>query len=205
MRVFNSISARRSSQPFAASPACRPTLLLGLLAALGPGLAAAHGAAVVAHRVAALEVRGELPPPRAAVTSLKFGDFFRMPIGPFGLEPSEKLLALNGKPVRLVGYMVREELPVPGSFLFAPLPVTLGDADESLSDDLPPTTVAVHLAGPGRRRAPYVVGLIRLEGTLEVGTRDEADARLSAVRLILDPQVSHRILHAKPALRAAAR
>jgi hypothetical protein len=177
-----------------------------LLAALGSGAVSAHGgAAVIPHRLAALEVRGELPPPRAGVTSLKFGEFFRMPIGAFGLEASEKLLALNGKPVRLVGYMVREETPTAGRFLFAPLPVALGDEDESLSDDLPPTTVSVHLTGAKDKSAPYIGGLIQLVGTLEVGARDEADARVSAVRLVLDPQLSSRILRAKPVVRASAK
>jgi hypothetical protein len=202
----------RAIYPFPASPTNPPSLASRLrvaallLAALGSGVVSAHGGATVfPHRVAALEVRGELPPPRAGVTSLKFGEFFRMPIGAFGLEPSEKLLALNGKPVRLVGYMVREETPVPGRFLFAPLPVALGDEDESLSDDLPPTTVSVHLTGAKNKSAPYIGGLIQLGGTLEVGTRDEADARLSAVRLILEPRMAQAILRAKPVLRASTK
>lgn len=180
-------------------------LLVGLMAALGCVPATAHGGAVIPHRVGALEVRGELPPPRAGVTSIKFGEFFLMPIGPFGLEPTEKLMALNGKPVRLVGYMVKEETPTAGRFLFSPLPVSLGDEDESLSDDLPATTVFVHLQGSKNQGTPYFGGLIQLTGILEVGARDEADGRVSSVRLMLDPQVSKQILRAKPVLRASAK
>lgn len=203
MREYGSMPGR--SGVIASVPSmCRgAALLVGLMVAVGSGPAAAHGGAVIPHRVAALEVHGELPPPRAGVTGIKFGEFFRMPIGPFGLEPSEKLLALNGKPVRLVGYMVKEETPTAGRFLFSPLPVALGDEDESLSDDLPATTVSVHLNSS--KNAPYIAGLIQLTGTLEVGAKDEADGRVSSVRLVLDPQVSKQILRAKPLQRASAK
>lgn len=185
-------------------PVAGSALLFALFTALLPATSHAHGASVVPHRVAAIEVRGELPPPKAGVASIKFGEFFRMPIGPQGLEPSEKLLALNGKPVRLLGYMVRDETQGAGHFLFSPLPVSLGDEDESLSDDLPPTAVTVHLQGAGKQIVPWVDGLIQLTGTLEVGALDEGDGRVSSVRLMLDPQLSRRILRAKPIVRAAA-
>ena len=117
MRIHrNELENANSTQRILSSP-----LLAGLLAAsllvLMPGMANAHGNAVTPHRAPALEVRGELPAPPAGVAILKFGEFFQMPVGPLGLEPSEKLLALNGKRIRLVGYMVREENPV------RPLPV----------------------------------------------------------------------------------
>lgn len=205
MCVFSSMAGRSRVIPSFHSTCRNGALLVGLMAALGSGPVVAHGGAVIPHRVAALEVRGELPPPRAGVASIKFGEFFRMPIGPFGLEPSEKLIALNGKPVRLVGYMVREENPTAGRFLFSPLPVTLGDEDESLSDDLPATAVSVHLQGVKNQVTPYIGGLIQITGTLEVGAKDEADGRVSSVRLVLDPQISKRILRAKPLLRASAK
>jgi hypothetical protein len=164
----------------------------------------AHGSQLVPHHVAALAVHGELPPPPAGVTNIKFGEFFRMPVGPRGLEPTEKLLALNGRRVRLVGYVVREEEPVPGRFLLSPLPVSLGDEDESLADDLPPTAVFVHLQGVKDRRVPYIDGLIKLTGVLELGPQEEGGGRISSLRLLLDPQLSKQILGAKPMLRATA-
>lgn len=179
--------------------------LLASLLALVPSVAIAHGDTVMPHRVAQLEVRGELPPPPAGVTNIKFGEFFRMPVGPYGLEPSEKLQALNGKRVRLVGYVVREEAAAPGRFLLSPLPVSLGDEDESLADDLPPTTVFVHLQGVKERTVPYIAGLIKLIGVLEVGPREEAGGRVSTVRLMLDPRTSRRIVGAKPLLHSNAR
>ncbi|MGH9884568.1 MAG: hypothetical protein ACREBE_03515, partial [bacterium] len=74
---------------------------------------------------------------RAEVSELRFGEIFEMPVGPRGLEPSAKLLELDGKHVRMRGYMVRAETPTPGVFILSPFPVALGDEDESLADDLP--------------------------------------------------------------------
>jgi hypothetical protein len=189
----------------AVSAAPSVVALLSTLMMFSPPVAFAHGTQVVPHRVAALEVRGELPPPPAGVTNIKFGEFFRMPVGPRGLEPTEKLLALNGQRVRLVGYVVREEEPVPGRFLLSPLPVSLGDEDESLADDLPPTAVFVHLQGVKERNVPYIDGLVKLTGILEVGAKEEGGGRVSSIRLVLDSRASKQIFGAKPLLRASAK
>jgi hypothetical protein len=186
----------------------RSTLVAAFLATLmifSPSVVFAHGAPTIPHRVAVLEVRGELPPPPVGVTNIKFGEFFRMPVGPLGLEPTEKLLSLNGQKIRLIGYVVREEEPIPGRFLFSPLPVSLGDEDESLADDLPPTTVFVHLQGVKEHRVPYLNGLIQLTGKLEIGAKEEGGGRVSTLRLILDSRVSKQILAAKPLFRTAAK
>ncbi len=180
-------------------------VLLATLMIFPSSAAFAHGAPEVPHLVASLEVRGELPPPPAGVTNIKFGEFFKMPIGPLGLEPTEKLLSLNGQRIRLVGYVVREEDRLPGRFLLSPLPVSLGDEDESLADDLPPTTVFVHLQGVKERSVPYLDGLVKLTGTLEIGAREEGGGRVSTLRLLLDSRVSRQILAAKPVLRTVVK
>ena len=148
----------------------------------------------VPHTPASLSVEGELPPPPPGVTDLKFRELFKLPIGPQGLEPTEKLLGLEGKPVRLVGYMVRQEEPTPGVFIFSPLPVSLGDQDEALADDLPASTIFVHIEADGAQVAPYIPGLLRLTGILSVGNREEADGRVSSVRLRLDPALARDLL-----------
>jgi hypothetical protein len=51
----------------------------------------------------------ELPPLPDGVEELKFSDFYKLPVGPRGLEPSAKLLAMNGKKVRLSGFFVFED------------------------------------------------------------------------------------------------
>lgn len=157
-------------------------LLLIASAFLCPCLAGAHDAGQQAPTA-----------PLQDATDLKFRDFFKMPVGPRGLQPTEKLLELNGKRVRIVGYMAMQEQPAAGTLLLTPLPVTMGDADEGLADDLPASAVFVHLESGGRS-VPYVPGLIKLAGVLSVGSRDEADGRVSSVRLMLDAAASEEFL-----------
>jgi hypothetical protein len=138
----------------------------------------------------------------AVATDLKFGEFFTMPVGPRGLEPSVKLLALQGRQVRLLGYMARQDAAdaAPGVILLTPLPVTLGDEDERFADDLPVTTVYVHLAAsPQSPALTYVPGLLGLSGRLELGSQAEADGRRSSVRLRLDSASSVLLLAAAAA------
>lgn len=128
------------------------------------------------------------------VVDLRFGEFFVMPVGPRGLVPTPRLLALDGQRVRLVGYMSRNETPTRGGFILAPLPITLGDEDEALADDLPATAVHVHLhAASGAAPILYRPGLLALIGTLALGSAPEADGRMSFVRLELDAETSARV------------
>src|ERR1041384_7427893 len=60
----------------------------------------------------------KLPPTPADVTDVKFNEFFVTPVGSVGLAPTEKLRALNAQRVRMLGYMVRQDSPPPGGFLF---------------------------------------------------------------------------------------
>jgi len=162
---------------------CRSTRArdAGAFPALYRYLAAAAIGFSVAASVAAAETTN---PQSDAVTDLRFGDFYKMPVGPRGLEPSARLLSLDGKTVRIRGYVVRQAEPTPGLVILSPLRVELGDADESLSDDLPPNAVFVHL---DERKPADIEGLVQVTGTLSVGPRDEADGHVSQVRLSLDP------------------
>jgi hypothetical protein len=145
----------------------------------------------------ALQVRVELPPP-TGTTDLKFRDFFALPIGPRGLVPSERLLGLAGQRVRVVGYMARQEQPSAGIVVVAPLPVVLGDEDESFSDDLPATALYVHLADADRDRSlPWVPGLLSFTGVLQLGAMSESDGRMSFVRLQLEPELSRALIAAR--------
>lgn len=172
---------------------------LRFLAALWVGLATlptwAHNPAqpnAVRPVPMALQVRGELAP-LADTTDLKFGDFFKRPVGPRGLEATPLLRSLDGQRVRIVGYMVRQDstLGVTGLLVLAPLPVTMGEEDESFADDLPASAVYVHLAEAQKtQRLPHMPGLMALTGTLQLGAAAESDGRRSMVRLLLDDAVS---------------
>lgn len=141
----------------------------------------------------ALQVNGPLPALPAGVTELKFSEIYKLPVGPRGLEPSAKLLSLNGKQVRLLGYMAKQDESTPGVFILSPLPVLMGHEDESFADDMPATSVFVHMHD-AKQINGYVPGLINLTGVLSVGEWHEADGRISYVRLQLDAVQSAQLV-----------
>lgn len=128
-----------------------------------------------------------LPPPPAGVTHLDFEQFFRKPVGPRGLELTDKLQSLNGRKVRLLGYMVKQERRTPGLFLLSPVPASTHESHYGLADDLPASTVHVFVPTMKYQVLPHTPGLMLLTGTLDVGNREEASGRISTVRLTLDP------------------
>ncbi len=130
----------------------------------------------------------EAPP---GVTDLRFADLFG-PIGSRGLVLTGKLRSLDGKRVRILGYMVAREQAPPGTFLLTPFPQTLHEYEYGLADDLPPATLFVTASGRGDREVPYTPGLLLLTGTLSVGNREEPDGRVSLVRMTLDPPDGER-------------
>lgn len=163
--------------------------VVALAAALLAGPVAAHGDASGPSLPPPIDLLVNSPLGAApdGVQDLKFAEIFQSPIGPRGLVPSARLLALHGSTVRLVGYMVRQTVPSAGRLILAALPVTLGDEDEPLADDLPPSAVFVHLAGAAAdAQLPHLRGLIRLQGRLSVGPLTEPDGHVSMVRLMLD-------------------
>ena len=128
---------------------------------------------------------GSAPPPREAA-ELTFSEFFVTPVGPRGLTPTEKLLRLDGKRVRLLGYMVQQERRMPGRFLLTSRPVRVHEEHYGLADDLPPATVHVLMPSQTDQLVPYTPRPLHLTGMLSVGNREEPDGRISIVRLILD-------------------
>ncbi|WP_257388093.1 hypothetical protein [Tahibacter caeni] len=135
----------------------------------------------------AFAVERALPAPPRDVAELRFHDVFKLPVGPRGLEVTERLRELDGRRVRLVGYMVKAD--VAGGFVLSPLPAELGDADEGLADDLPPSAVLVELPRSTGLRSGHMPGLIQVTGRLRVGSAESADlpGRVFPARLELDP------------------
>jgi hypothetical protein len=153
------------------------------LVALGLGVSAV----VMYRHWAGHKVLTKLPPPPPGVTDLRFNEFFILPIGPLGLEPTEKLRSLDGKRVRMLGYMARQEKPPVGTFLFAAIPAQIHEHDNGLADDLPPATVRVAVPTCPGMPVPFAPGLLALTGTLRLGNHAEADGRVTFARLELDP------------------
>ncbi|MBL9135030.1 MAG: hypothetical protein JNK85_04140 [Verrucomicrobiales bacterium] len=137
----------------------------------------------------AQEVAAHPPSPRqdsSGVTEVEWSDFFKMPVGPRGLEFTEKLRDLDGKRVRLLGYMVRQGQPSPWKILLTPLPCSTHEREYGLAEDLPPQTVHVFVDRSSPPVVPFTPGPLLLTGVLSIGNRDEADGRVSSVRLQLD-------------------
>jgi hypothetical protein len=128
-----------------------------------------------------------------SVLTLKFSDFHKQPVGPRGLELGEPLRAAHGRTVRIVGYMVASEQAQPGRFQLTARPVRLSEHADGDADDLPPATVLV-LLDPSQadQVVPQRHGLIALTGTLHVGRREEADGRVSWVRLQMPTDATRR-------------
>ncbi len=183
-----------SSAPFAAlaivAIAAPPTERTERPRNSGPSAAAAAWQRHAAQAHAALATLNQpdgsgLPAPPAGVAALAFADFFG-PIGDRGLDYSPKLRALDGRPVRLVGYMVREQEHAPGLFLLAGWPLNVETKGGCATDPVPATAVHVVVPSSASRPVPYRPGRIVLFGRIEIGPRPAADGRVSTVRLVLD-------------------
>lgn len=141
-----------------------------------------------------LAVRRELPTPSRGIVEFKFNEIFKMPIGPRGLEPSKKLKAVNGKQVRVVGFMVQQKSNM-GSFLLSPLPIAVGAEDESLADDLPAGLIRVDLDESPSVMIPHIPGLLQITGTLHIKNQmDAKQDRISFVQLLPDQDTRRALL-----------
>ncbi len=130
------------------------------------------------------EVARQATPPVA----LYWKDFFQMPVGDKGLAMSERIRQAQGKEVRLVGYVVQQEVATLGKFLLTPRPVLMSQHADGEADDLPPATVFVRLAPDQRDWAvAHARGLVEVTGTLDVGRKEEPDGRISWFRMQLAP------------------
>lgn len=127
--------------------------------------------------------------PQAVV--LKFRDFYKLPVGPLGLEMTETLRQADKKAVTLVGYMVQQDSPLPGRFMLTPRPVQMSEHADGEADDLPPAMVVVYLDTSQQNWVvPHLRGLVSLTGVLSVGQQDEAAGRTSWVRLHLPAEAA---------------
>lgn len=127
-----------------------------------------------------------IPATPAGITDLKFGEFFKSPAGPRGLELTEKLQSLNGKRVRILGFMANDDMALPNQMLLTPVPMTLHTSEYGYCDDLPAAIVTVHVNSKTPKILPYTPGLLLLTGTLSVGNQEEKNGRISIVRLTID-------------------
>ncbi len=117
------------------------------------------------------------------IPELSLGELFRRPVGPRGLEFSDRARELSGRTVRMSGYIARQAIPIPFAALLTPRPITLHEREYGLAEDLPANIVHVFFA---RSAQPFLLrsqSPVTLTGVLEIGPHEEADGRISQVRL----------------------
>jgi hypothetical protein len=114
---------------------------------------------------------------------LAFGELFES--SPRELKPTAKLLRLDGKRVKMVGYMAQMEEPPSGAFYLAARPTFCGEGGAG-TGDLPPDAVRVVVRSRRGKPVPFIPGPLEVTGILEVGNRAEEDGAVSAIRLVLD-------------------
>lgn len=128
------------------------------------------------------------------VNRISFGDFFRLPIGPAGLEISQRLKNADRKVVQLTGYMVQQESVTPGQFLLTARPVQMSEHADGEADDLPAATARVRLdADRNNWVVPHIRGPIHLEGELQVGRQEDTNGRVYWVTLQLAPDATRHM------------
>ncbi len=127
--------------------------------------------------------RQEISKTYESVTEISFKDFFATLNGE--LKPSEKLLGMNGKRVRLVGFMAQLESPPRGAFFLCPRPITC-DEEGAGTADLPPESVLVIARSWKGKAIPFSPRTLEVTGILAVGNLQDEEGRVSFIRLILD-------------------
>jgi hypothetical protein len=120
--------------------------------------------------------------PSEPASPLEFRELFDP--GP-ALEPSAKALALDGKRVRIIGFMAEMEEPIEGAFYLVPRPIRMDESGGG-TGDLPLESVLVAIPGSEGKPLPHVGGPLEGTGVLEVGNRADEHGRVSNFRLRLD-------------------
>ncbi|MEO7597814.1 MAG: hypothetical protein ABIV50_02710 [Opitutus sp.] len=177
--LFTSVRCFAAPSPAAA--------LLALLTWVAPGLTSAATLGWNADALSqSLAIAGKLPVAPAGVTDLAFGELFRAPVGPLGLEFTDKARQLDGQRVRVLGFMVHQDHVASGKMILAPFALTTDEAEYGLCDDLPPGVVSVTVPKFHDRAVPFTPGPLVLIGRLELGPSTESDGRVFHLRMILD-------------------
>ncbi len=97
---------------------------------------------------------------------LRFRDFFEP--GPRELRLSARLRSLEGRRVRMVGFMADAELAPRGGFYLCPFPVAATEAGGGTAD-LPPETVFVVVRAARGAELAHRSGPLEVTGLLELG------------------------------------
>jgi hypothetical protein len=127
---------------------------------------------------------------------LELRELFVTEQGRTRLSPSAEALA--GKRVRIQGYMVQMEDAPEGAFYVAARQI-FQDESGGGTGDLPPSSVRVRVREAEGAQVPWTPRPIEVVGILEIGREEDADGRVSFVRLVLEePRPGAKPAAAKP-------
>jgi hypothetical protein len=116
-------------------------------------------------------------------SALAFSDFFRP--ASTKLQPSDRLLALHGQRVRIVGFMAQMEDGPSGAFYLAARPVNCDEGGAG-TGDLPPDAVLVVVPWSAGAEIRFLPGPLEVVGTLHLGAATRQDGSPSRIRIVLD-------------------
>ena len=130
------------------------------------------------------QVRVDLRDPIA----LEFQSFFKLPMGPKGLEVTDTVTQSSGKLVRLKGFMVNSELPTRGAFILAPRPIQMSEHADGDANDLPASVCWVYLDNAQKNWVvPHIPGPITIEGVFSFKRMEAPDGSIAWFHLQLSP------------------
>jgi hypothetical protein len=120
---------------------------------------------------------------RPSPEALSFRDFFESGLGPLRL--SERMRRLDGKRVRMVGFMAEMESPPTGGFYLCQAPVAAGEGGGGTAD-LPPSAVLVVVRSAGGKVLGHRRQPLEVTGVLQLGAQVDREGRVSRIRILLD-------------------
>ena len=115
--------------------------------------------------------------------ALAFSDFFRPSSS--RLQPSDRLLALDGQRVRIQGFMAGMEEGPAGAFYLASRPVSCDEGGAG-TGDLPPDAVLVVVPWSAGAEIRFLPGPLEVVGTLHLGAATRPDGAPARIRIVLD-------------------
>jgi len=119
----------------------------------------------------------------SSAAPLSFREFFEP--SPQDLKPSARLLSLNGRRVRLVGYMAQMDEPPEGGFYLCSAPVLASEGGGG-TGDLPPDAVWVVVRSARGKQLAHIRRPLEVTGVLDLGSQVDEAGRVSTIRILLD-------------------
>jgi len=102
-----------------------------------------------------------------------------------GSRVAPEVETLQGHRVRVAGFMVRMEDAPRGAFYLTRAPLEAEEGGGG-TGDLPPGTLRIELPRLAGQEIEWAPGLVEAIGTLEVGRAEDAEGRVSWLRVVVE-------------------